>query len=460
MTYVGAPYNFVSFPDKVIVRYDDISQLPRHDRYVEGAYTGNIQFSIVAETPIMVSNGISSPKQFLRNEKGDFIIPGNTMRGLLRTAVQVLGQCDISADIEDQRYLYRMFSNANKSLGNQYKQHIGFSVEEQDIGGFTSAKTVLTHVKAGYIKKTGKDSYVIIPAKVDHQGRQYYKVKEFEMRRMPGIAAIQDKIKWMYSKDIANHVHARKRLIAKDWEWYEQLKRIEQKTFEPYSTSISYSFDTGRDKVTDLAEASKLPLQGTILCTGFVQRKIHHYVVREPDAHVPGIPIDKSDIEAYERDLRLKKGNKEYYRLPRDEHMLKPVFYITNGERVDFGFMPYLRVFYNHSVREGVPPAARISGEQMDYAQSIFGFVNRRSGDEKASYRGRISVMDLHCTEGKTMKEQSMMLFEPRAASYPLYVKQNDVWTSYNDSGFELRGMKQYWMRQAEAPEAVLDRDG
>lgn len=467
MTYVGAPYNFVSFPEKVIVAYDQDDQLPRHDRYVEGMLTGHIHYTLKAETPIMIADGNKNiNKQFMKNAKGDHIIPGNTIRGLLRTAVQVFGQSDMSADIEEQRFLYRMLTTDNKKLNIEYKNRIGVATVAKLGKATKETKSVLENLKAGYIKKVGKDEYVIIPAKKDETGRQHYLIKEFELRRMSKISTLSHQIKWMYTNNILDHVHLRREPGLRAW--YQKLKqpnvRIARQAGSPYMVDqISYSFDSENDRISDVAKDGLLKYTGALLCSGFMQKKIAHYIVREADTEAAPIKIKKEYIEEYERDLRVKKYNKDdksYYHLPKDEKP-KPIFYVENDNRLDFGYTPYLRIFYKHSVKEGIPEAAKLDFKKgIDFAQALFGYAMNENKTAH-SYRGRVSFSDGVCRNGNLLEKQLMMLSEPKATCYPLYLKQDEgSLMSYNNTGFQLRGIKQYWLNQDHNPKAAYKRDG
>ena len=96
--YVGAPYNFVPFYDKVY-QYPD-HKLTSHNSVEENLITGEITYKITAETPIMIDDGTY---HFFTDAKGRYAIPGSTMRGLIRNNVQVLGLCSYEDDIDESR---------------------------------------------------------------------------------------------------------------------------------------------------------------------------------------------------------------------------------------------------------------------------------------------------------------------------------------------------------------------
>lgn len=76
---VHAPYNFVPFSEKLLIRYESLDQLPRHDRIDPSLKSGEIQVELRAETPVFVSDGQQDP-HFFRGPDGTYQIPGSTVR--------------------------------------------------------------------------------------------------------------------------------------------------------------------------------------------------------------------------------------------------------------------------------------------------------------------------------------------------------------------------------------------
>lgn len=59
---------------------------------------------MTAQTPIIVDGGDS---HFYKNKDGKAAIPGSTMRGLVRSNMQILSQSSIVDDIADAKLIYR-----------------------------------------------------------------------------------------------------------------------------------------------------------------------------------------------------------------------------------------------------------------------------------------------------------------------------------------------------------------
>ena len=88
---VRAPYNFVPFTERQpFMRYTDVSKLPAHDELCADLLTGEIHLTLTAETPVFVSDGQENA-DFFRGANGNYMIPGSTIRGMVRENMQILG---------------------------------------------------------------------------------------------------------------------------------------------------------------------------------------------------------------------------------------------------------------------------------------------------------------------------------------------------------------------------------
>ena len=91
--YVGAPYNFVPFYKDVVSVEKE--QMMTHDKIEHELLTGEIAYTATAKLPIFISDGKEQP-DFVKNERGEYMIPGSSMRGLIRSNAQILGLSSFS----------------------------------------------------------------------------------------------------------------------------------------------------------------------------------------------------------------------------------------------------------------------------------------------------------------------------------------------------------------------------
>lgn len=221
-----------------------------------------------------------------------------------------------------------------------------------------------------------------------------------------------------------------------------------------------------------------------------------HYIIPEMNTEANEILIDNKFINAYKLDLtrnkrysdkeHIKEDSKEdtkkykkfeHYYIPEDIGIenAKPIFYAkfnTNGaneKRWYFGFTPYLRIFYEHSVRDGIKDSYK-SSDGISFCDAIFGFTKNDINNERfnKNYKSRVSFCDA-TSEDKPAKynekENGVKLIpgEPKATCIQCYLKQdeNDIEKikSYNDCNFSIRGIKNYWIKDETDPDVSTNEN-
>ncbi len=146
-------------------------------------------------------------------------------------------------------------------------------------------------------------------------------------------------------------------------------------------------------------------------------------------------------------------GGRDFFDLP-TEGETKPVFYINLDGKLYFGFTPRLRLFYDYTVKDGLKE--RKNTETIDFAKAMFGYSN-----EKESYKSRLSFSDA-VVKNQSVTEngvKKVILSEPKPTSYMDYLNQDNYQRSvtYNTNGFQLRGIKQYWLHQSAGENIELN---
>lgn len=174
--YVYAPYNFVPFPNAPA--YIEEDKIVGHDVLADTAddgeelFSGEIRYSLESMTPIFVDDG-TKQHRFCRNAAGDFMIPGSTMRGLIRSNAMVLGLGNVRDEVDDYSLMYRNVANGlNKK---RYGDILGTGIAKMhSSSGKDYTLSVLKNVQAGYIEKTEGGKYVIYKTAIDPaDGKSY-----------------------------------------------------------------------------------------------------------------------------------------------------------------------------------------------------------------------------------------------------------------------------------------------
>lgn len=474
--YVGAPYNFVSFPDKVFeyVREDD-KGLPSHSKLDLGKenYTGEISYLIKAATPIFVGgekmrSGEEEKQEFYKNHEGKYAIPGNSVRGLVRSNVQVLSCSSMADDIEDYSIMYRAVAGGHNS--ERYKEILD------------TPDKALGNVKAGYLRRE-KDGYYIYSTISDGQ---YFTLSERTL--ITKYLELKDKSEWTFSRLLSeNH----NELQHEAEEFIEETKKQNGDTvitykgtrnpnFIPHSSRISYTVEgeeiVGIEEEDISGEEEETKKQGYVHFSGPMGEKKAFYVIPQIDNDPQkAIKLAEKDVKSFQVDFATKENQLkglvrekqrkekmvEFFNLPKEGEE-KPVFYVEEGGRIYFGYTPYLRVFYDHNIYAGFPEGYRT--DKIDYAKALFGYSK-----EQKAYRSRLYFTDAVLKEKENEKCESLkengktpqyILSSPKPSSYKDYLKPRKGMgsgvVSYNGK-FELRGLKQYWLHKCIEKSKVTD---
>lgn len=161
-SYVGAPYNFVSFANKTY-QYPQGKQR-HHNEVCEELFTGELTYEITAHTPIIVDGGDG---HFFKTTCGEYAIPGSTIRGLIRNNVQILGLSSMEDDIDDYALMYRSIASGSKEENRRYSKVLGTN------NSGTETKGLAVHVKAGYVTLENGAYYIDMVKELFDKGANY-----------------------------------------------------------------------------------------------------------------------------------------------------------------------------------------------------------------------------------------------------------------------------------------------
>ncbi|MBQ9887295.1 MAG: TIGR03986 family CRISPR-associated RAMP protein [Lachnospiraceae bacterium] len=448
--YVGAPYNFISFTDKVF-KYPKDKLVARNDSSDE-LFTGEISYTITAKGPIIVDDG---NKQFCKNAYGKYAIPGSTMRGLIRNNVQILGLSSIFDDIGDYALMYRNVANGVER--GRYNEILGAPNPNKNKKEINALK----HVKAGYIKnEDGK--YVIYKTDVDVINSEYGEMNYYVISERKIIDEFLHNKPFKYdffvskNHNILQH-EAKEFKKGQDSKGKTVYKGVPNESYKPYYKEISYEISNLKN-VTAVGVKGRYSKDGWVISSGKMNDKKAVYIIPKINKEKERIEIPDKDVAAFKTDIEKRSntlkqfGGREFFDLP-ERGETKPVFYIEL-DRLYFGFTPRLRLFYDNTIKVGLNASHKPG--IIDYSKAMFGYSN-----ESGSYKSRISFSDaVEVNVNKYDKEESMILSEPKPTSYLDYLIQNDPnkAVTYNTDGFKLRGVKQYWLHNTIIPGEVTDK--
>ena len=491
MAYVGAPYNFSSLPEHTIERNKE--EIPALDRFESGLKSGEIYYTITTMTDTMI--GDHTGRNFYKNIDGKYAVKSSTARGLVRSNMQILSLSSIYDDINgDFSMMYRKVGSAASELKKTYETILGtgtYRASKEEGGGTVSIRK---NVKAGFLYHNNEDGkYYIYPSmgkqidKVNKGEQNYYILRENQI-----IGALQrpkDKYRYQYLTTPGMNV------LMYDHRGNNPFRRrgdVDRNAFNPHfrPSAKEIDFHVGlHEKIDEVAAPGTKNgagwHHGYMVSSGYMNKKKAHYILEGNPAlsgsREKGILVPDESIRAYEADYEARKNlfgttqsmrglsneekdsvkaaSREFYKLPA-KGKSKPVFYIDEMKgHMYFGFTPNLRLYYNHTIEEGVSEDHKKTIN--DYTKTIFGYSldpGNAKGRETGARKGRVSFSDAVIVhDAEVGKPQNLVLGGPKPTSYYDYLEQekNRVVT-YNDEGIRIRGYKQYWFHE-KAKDASVD---
>lgn len=446
--YVGAPYNFVSFT-KNVYEYPQ-EKIVGHNEMSQELFNGEIAYEITAKTSIIVDDGEG---HFHKNPWGEYSIPGSTMRGLIRNNVQILGLSSFGDDIDDYALMFRDVTGGDNK--DYYNNNVmGADTIPIDNGKKKSSVSILRNVKAGYIaNEDGK--YVIYQTDVDSIGEDYGEMNYYVLSER---------------KIVEEYLKSKGKNFCYDFFLHDGKSIMQNQYDKPFTKSIgkngkphyrgrpnggykpgfeevSYKLKNDRDVIA-VGARGKYEKEGYAMNSGKMNEKKAIYIIPKENKDKGSISIPMDDIKAFQIDLKKRKSTLkpyEYFTLPKSGEF-KPVFYIYSENHLYFGFTPRLRVFYTHTIKDGLLQEHK--ADILDYSKVIFGY-----SDKKKSRKSKVSFSDAVVVgKARELEERGMTLAEPKPTSYYDYLKQekDGKIVTYNDSKIQLRGGKQYWLHKEE----------
>jgi len=91
---IKSPYNFVPAPSENEVFIPDWADQVSHDIPFSDGESGEIVFTITAETPIFIRNGHAQGKDTSEfcNVDGKYFIPATSIKGMLRNVLEIMSR--------------------------------------------------------------------------------------------------------------------------------------------------------------------------------------------------------------------------------------------------------------------------------------------------------------------------------------------------------------------------------
>jgi CRISPR-associated protein (TIGR03986 family) len=474
--WAHAPYNFVPLPEHMVPAQD----LPDLDSYGDGLLTGRIECELETCSPLYVRGVMTSDDYRDFGEKGpealtaeekekrapfystqagkveghpEPAIPGSSLRGMVRTLVEIAGFGDARWVSKEPTFTFRaVAASRDDPLREPYRQVIG---------------AFGRNVRVGYLVQRGEDWFVqpaLTPSDMGWPSDDaFLKVKERNIsgRDLPEYVRLDDP---NYCPQI-HHVR-----------FDVDIRRSQRGSYVAVSQLVAF-------------KRSTLRYEGYLVCSGNMKESAKdraqrsprksHALVLMPNEKARALKVRRQAIDDYlagltsyqkEQLTAWSGGNSSPYGCLYD---LKPVFYVAEGnEVVYFGHSPNFRIpaRLHGSNRAATPldfvPDALRNNLQPDLADALFGWVEDQDFPQ-GQRAGRVFFEDAHfvsARDGVWLRPDPItphVLAGPKVTTFQHYLVQDrnaghdpdrkETLAYYGSppNTTQIRGHKLYWHRGA-----------
>jgi CRISPR-associated protein (TIGR03986 family) len=412
---VHAPYNFIPFPEQVIIPYPGNKGRPRYSDSMTNYLSGQIRITVTTQTPLIITDTCvkttdeNPQRPFVRETDGTPYIPASTLRGLLRSNMTILGfgYAQNGNGFLPQSPYFREVWDPEKDPVNEpptfarqlYRKKLG--IETYNIPGTEKRYSIPTKVTGGYLYCDRNANGFIRPV-----------------------------------KDRVYHISRRDPMAA---QWSNKYAMYEQVFYQVEGTRVTrletQNFPGGRP--------------GYIFSPAWKKNQHSLYLFPEADLTAPKISLPVASVLQYQTDYNYRKRNlrgtnadhpsdPEFWALPQDIHKPKPIFYHIDGNYINIGMSRFLRLSCGRSTVDCLPQVHQRESI-TDYPSAIFGITFRRR-----SIGSRISISDCHASSEYASMTTSLFLMRPNTAFGITYLKDGKTFTHPDAM---LRGYKHYWLK-------------
>ncbi|MCC7209690.1 MAG: TIGR03986 family CRISPR-associated RAMP protein [Anaerolineae bacterium] len=424
-----APYNFIPLQDRIV----PAEELPDHNRFYDNRRTGHFDVTLITDTPLYIRGMLTETEATARTEnrdKSDFfqlqgkpIVPGSSLRGMLRSLVEIVAFGKIQP-VTDKRLVYRAVGDTT-SYGLSYREMMLGPAKD----GVVDYPT--RNLRGGYLERNGHE-WAIRPAKSFHN-ETFVFVETDQLQDANIPEKPQDVVDVWVEPVPSRRSHPVQKEASINVATSPRLSRTQQPGLEP----------------------------GTLVISGKAPKRKRYPVIFSPDHEQPLIRIPREMWDVYEADRDMQRG----IRTRPLREVGNPLFYLLDakGELVFFGPTIMFRLPPRYSIRDLIPPALKEDGI-ADIAEAMFGYVDKRSqgtkqGDKARAYASRVTVSDAHPLDGQSdffeKRFRPKILGSPKPTTFQHYLDQRDGertakenLSHYAHGNARLRGHKLYWRQR------------
>lgn len=441
----AAPFRFVTLPDTVVPPERPV----RLDLPLPDGFCADVDVEWAAETPLLIgaengATGVVEPMTL--GKAGGYVIPGATLRGMIRAAVEIVAHGRLGPANLHHRYGLRDF------------EHPAYAVR--------SPVSRVGEVKAGWLEMRtidGAARWVITPCEWAH-------------------VLIDDLLASRHG-----HWPARDRRGWIGLDLTEKYRAVGMQSGRSVDFTRTFGFSTApEDNGRRMVRPADGPRRGTLVFAnklpGRDGNKTFEYVFFAPAG--AAVPLDPAVVATFER--LYSKPSKNRPQPDGSWRVLKPtleaggrlpVFLVGDLERQDdgffFGLTRLFKVPHERSVGtvlaqtqpDHLPAPVRdadgvVTGYKADFVEALFGYVVERDAlglgkddriaPDAAGRKGRVAFSFAHLVPGQRARLSdpvTAVMMAPRASFAPFYLRSPAEKDYSADTPPKLAGRKRYLAR-------------
>jgi CRISPR-associated protein (TIGR03986 family) len=469
---IPSPYNFATVEDRVVLLAD--SEYPSIGIPFRDGLSGAIMVEFEATRPIYIrsagqhdkgriANALGRAKsntqailedpdlepysRFYQLPNGNFALPGTSVKGMLRSVVEILSFSRMFG-VQNDRYAIRDLNTRQEDI---YKGWI----TKNSPNGF--------HAKpmAGWLHLGTDGEWHLQPCRhgrVEHSLLSHIQAVPFDK--------LASNMYGLWKNSLGVFCRFRK------GPWAE---------VPIHSNSVGGNLAMSYVEEVSAQQSSACETPCTLVFTGRPTNKKHREFVFEPFRPGQDDPAvaeemkadflflheDQDDWKAYWKGRFIARNPIPVFYLATESETPTPsstaVAFAAGRHIHSMGLCQMHRLAYARRVRDLLPPLHQNSGG-MDIAEAIFGRVSASKGE---SCRGRVSVEPFPALDAPApMPPHVAVLNGPKASYFPNYLKQEvDIgdrerhYSTYHDDDAELRGWKRYPAHEDDSGSKPLPND-
>jgi CRISPR-associated protein (TIGR03986 family) len=472
-----APYNFVPVPEDVFVPGEPV---PNAMEFAPGHLSGVVEYTVRTLSPTYTrgangrsASGAPNPEFYHHGDPNKPVLPGATMRGLLRSMVGLVADAHLPRTKRNRTLFFRSFGS--DALARVYGERF---IEQ--VPSARGPKGLLRGYRGkaepGFLAKR-EGRWIILPAWALRVGHRHLGTPHVPP---PGRSRADGRPIGIPNPDLQHRpVWFKAASLEPNWVHHAAQTGGGMYTWGRYVDAFSLSEPTPREGW----------YSGWLVITGPMQKKLAEYVFTGRGPAEAGWPVD-DDLVAQVNDAEDQISPWQADAFPPDGRFHAPegdggppglpVWCLRDpatGRVAALGRTANFRLRYERKIDENVPAEVRYpevepeDAARLDLADRVFGYVRQPEGDadQAAQRRGRVRFHDAPCVDAnpflrplanaRTPDRIPLILAAPKPTAYQMYLVQTQSeklsLTHFGKEGALIRGVKLYWHKNEPGPDGT-----